>query len=478
MAQQFLHGVETVNVSNGPRPVTEVKTAVIGLIGIAPTGPTNIPILVKNDVDAVQFGKELAGFDIPQALNFIFSYNAGTVIVVNVFDPALHTTDVVDELLSVLSGKLKLGAAPIGAVTIKNNDGSASTFIAGTDYTLDAFGNFVVIGGRIANGTALKFSYKKLNAAAVTNAEIIGSVDANGNRTGMKALDLSFSMFGFRPKILLVPGRSGIKAITDEMLSSADRLKAVALIDSTLGDNVQGAITNRGDATKAFGTSDSRAILCYPFLKGYDVNKDDGGIDTDTNSNFPFSMFYAGLMAWTDKNFGYWDSPSNYEFKGVTGMERPISANLNDPDTDTNALNAVGIVTIFNSFGTGFRAWGNRNASYPTNTQEDNFIALLRTFDVVHESLEMASLPYVDRKITNSMIDDVLHAGNDFISVLVGRGALTQGSRVVFDKAENPPAQLSNGQLVLTVVKDAPAPAERITYKSVIDISLKSRAIG
>jgi phage tail sheath protein FI len=478
MAQQFLHGVETVNIPNGPRPVTEVKTAIIGLIGIAPLGPKNKLTLVKNDVDAAQFGSELPGFDIPQALNFIFGHNAGTVIVVNVFDEVAHTSNVVDEQIPIANGKLKLGFAPIGAVTIKNADGTASALVKGTDYTLDDFGKLVVIAGRIANGTNLKFSYKKLNVAALTDAQIVGTVGGDGNRTGIKALDLSSSMFGFRPKILVVPGRSGKKAIFDEMLSAAERLKAVALIDSTFGDDVQTTITNRGDATKSFGTSDMRAILCYPYLKGYDINKDDGGADTDTNTDFPYSMFYAGLMAWTDKNFGYWDSPSNYEFKGVTGMERPISANLNDADTDTNALNAAGIVTIFNSFGTGFRAWGNRNASYPTNTQEDNFIALLRTFDVVHESLEMASLPYVDRKITNAMIDDVLHSGNDFIAILVGRGALTQGSRVVFDKAENTPAQLSDGQLVLTIIKDAPAPAERITYKSVIDISLKSRAIG
>lgn len=478
MAQQFLHGVETVNISNGPRPVTEVKTAVIGLIGIAPLGPKNKPTLVKNDVDAAQFGSELPGFDIPQALNKIFGFNAGTVIVVNVFDEAAHTSNVVDEVQVVANGKLKLAFAPIGPVTIKNQDGTAAAFVLGTDYTLDEFGKLVVIAGRIANATSLKFSYKKLNAAALTDAEIIGTVGVDGNRTGIKALDLSFSMFGFRPKILITPGRSNKKAIFDEMLSSADRLKAVALIDSNLGDDVATTIADRGDAAKSFGTSNMRAILCYPYLKGYDINKDDGGADTDTNSDFPFSMFYAGLIAWTDKNFGYWDSPSNYEFKGVTGMERPISANLNDADTDTNALNAAGIVTVFNSFGTGFRAWGNRNASYPTNTDEDNFIALLRTFDVVHESLELASLPYVDRKITNAMIDDVLHAGNDFIAILVARGALTQGSRVVFDKAENTPAQLASGQLVLSIIKDAPAPAERITYKSTIDISLKSRAIG
>lgn len=477
MAQTFLHGVETVNLTKGPRPVTEVKTAVIGLVGIAPLGATNIPILVKNDVDAAQFGKELPGFNIPQALNIIFGHNAGTVVVINVFDKDIHTSAVAAEAQTVALGKLKLAFAPIGDVEVLKNDGTASDYVKGTDYTLDEFGNFKVIAGRIPNATTLKFNYDKLNAAAVTNAHVIGEVGVDGSRTGIKAFDLAFTLFGFKPKILIAPGKSSIKAIADELLTSAEKLKAVVLIDSVAGEDVPTTIANRGDATKAFGTSDKRAIPCYPYLKAYDVSKDDGQPGTDTNTNFPFSMFLAGAIAATDKNFGYWWSPSNKELKGVTGLERSISANISDADTDANALNEAGIVTVFNSFGTGFRSWGNRNASYPTNTDTDNFIALLRTFDLVHESLELSALQFVDRPINGAMIEDVLQSGNDFIGILIGRGALTQGSRVVFDRAENSDIQLAAGQVVFTIVKDGPSPAERITYKSIIDISLKSRAI-
>jgi len=472
----FFHGVETVILSTGPRPVTEVKTAVIGLVGIAPTEfGQNVCKLIKNDVDAAQYGKGLPGFNLPQALNQIFAHNAGTVIVVNIFDDITHTTAVVEEPQTILAGKLKLAFAPIGAVVIKDAAGAATAYLKGTDYNLDEFGNLTVIAGRIANNTALKFDYKKLNAAAVTDAHIIGTVGADGNRTGIKAFDLAFNLFGFRPKILIAPGKSATKAIADELLSSADRLKAVAIIDSVYGEDVEDTIANRGDITKAFGTSNKRAILAYPYLKAYDESKDDGGEATDTNTDYPYSPFLAGLMAWNDNANGYWFSPSNKELKGVTGVERPISANISDPDTDANALNEVGILTVFNSFGTGLRSWGNRNASFPTNTETDNFIALLRTFDLVHESLEQSALQFADLPITQALVDDIRQSGNDFIAILVGRGALTEGSKVVFDRAENPNSQLAAGQLVFTIVKDGPSPAERITYKSIIDISLKER---
>lgn len=477
MAQNFLHGVETIETLDGVRPVQEVKTAVIGLVGISPIGPKNICTLVKNDVDAVQFGKQVPGFDIPQSLAHIFAQGAGTVVVVNVFDEATHTTDVVDEVQVVTDGKLKLSAAPIGAVTIKDNAGVASAYVKGTDYTLDEFGNFKVIAGRIPETTSLKFTFKKLNPAAVLSADIIGAVDAGGDRTGIKAFDLAFNLFGFRPKILIAPGRSGIKAVADELLSSANKLRAVILIDGTYGADVAAVIANRGDAATAFGISDKRAIPCYPYLKAYDVSKDDGNADTNTNTDFPYSAFLAGLIAFTDNQFGYWFSPSNKELKSVTGVERAISANLNDASTDANALNAAGIVTVFNSFGTGYRSWGNRNASYPSSLQVDNFIPVLRTFDVVHESLEQAALEFSDRPLTQALIDDIRNSGNNFINVLIGRGALTPGSKVVYDRADNPADALANGNVTFRIIKMGNTPAERITYLSTIDISLLAAAL-
>jgi phage tail sheath protein FI len=477
MAQSFLHGVETIIIDEGSRAVQEVKTAVIGLCGIAPEGPKNKCVLVKNDVDAAVFGKQLPGFDIPQSLSQIFSQGAGLVIVVNVYDETLHTTQIIEELQTVASGKLKLSAAPLGTVTIKNQDGTASNYVKGTDYQINEFGLLTVIAGRIPDNTTLKFDFKKLNPAAVTNAHIIGTVDNAGNRTGIKAWDLAFNTFGFRPKILIAPGRSASKPIADELALSAERLRAVAPIDSTYGADVTVTIANRGNPATAFGSSNKRLIPLYPYLKGYDISKDDGNTDTDTNTDFPYSSFFAGVMALTDKNFGYWFSPSNKELNNVTGVERPISANLNDENTDANLLNAAGITTVFNTFGTGYRTWGNRNASFPTNTQVDNFIALLRTFDVVHESLEQAALQFIDRPITQALVDDIRQRGNNFCKVLIGRGALTEGSRVVYNKGDNSAEQLAAGQITFRIIKMGNTPAERITYKSTIDITLLKASI-
>jgi phage tail sheath protein FI len=473
MSQPFLHGVETIELIEGTRTVQEVRSAVIGLVGIAPNEyGQNTPKLITNDTLAANYGPSLPGFDIPSALEHIFAQGAGTVIVVNVFDDVTHTTAVVEESHAVSGGKIKLSFTPIGAVTLKKADGTASDYVAGTDYTLDVYGNLKVIPGKIPEATTIKFDYKKLNAAAVTTGHIVGTVDGSGNRTGIKALDNCYVLFGFRPKILITPGRSSTKAIATELEAAAERLKAVPVIDGVYGADVATTIANRGDATKAFGTSNKRMILAFPYLKAYDASKDDGNPETDTNTDYPYSPFLAGAMAARDNQFGYWWSPSNMQLKGVTGVERPISANLSDSNTDTNLLNAAGIVTVFNSFATGFRSWGNRNAAYPTSTAADQFINLLRTFDVVHESLEQSAIQFSDRPGTPALVADIRESGNAFVRRLIGRGALTEGSKVVFDSQDNTVEGMAAGNYVFRIIKMGPTPAERITYKSIIDISL------
>ncbi|HZC45433.1 MAG TPA: hypothetical protein VE243_03095, partial [Candidatus Acidoferrum sp.] len=101
MPASFLHGVEVIEVPNGPVPVRVVKSAVIGLVGTAPewavTSPTvaaaiNTPTLVSSALDAAKFGPIVRGYSIPYALAAIQAQGAGQVIVVNVFDPSRHFT--------------------------------------------------------------------------------------------------------------------------------------------------------------------------------------------------------------------------------------------------------------------------------------------------------------------------------------------------------------------------------------------------
>src|ERR1700689_5250521 len=119
MPASFLHGVEVIEVPNGPVPVTAVKSAVIGLVGSAPTwavqSPSvapapNTPTLVSSALDAANFGPLVRGYSIPYALAAIQEQGAGEAIVVNVFDPSRHYTAIAATELSFNThGNISLG---------------------------------------------------------------------------------------------------------------------------------------------------------------------------------------------------------------------------------------------------------------------------------------------------------------------------------------------------------------------------------
>lgn len=97
MSANYLHGIETLEVERGPRSIRVVKSAVIALVGTAPIGPLNTLVLCQGDIDAAQFGPDLAGFSIPQALSGIYDFGAGTVLVINVLNPATHRSTLVGQ---------------------------------------------------------------------------------------------------------------------------------------------------------------------------------------------------------------------------------------------------------------------------------------------------------------------------------------------------------------------------------------------
>ncbi len=580
----FLHGVETIELSAGSVPVTVVKSAVIGLVGIAPKGPSQVLTLVSNKTDAAQFGSPLTGFTIPQALSAIFAQGNATILVANVYDEASHSVSISGENQEVENSRLSLAYNPVndavlkvpavseilataniavtggtvgggnqitqitvGAVDILSGPvafdtdnatssvnvvsdinlgtgthgfsavdtgsgnftlsapvgtgasingttititvggdvtcvvsgsgemstgvtGSAAiTLTSGVDYTIDDYGNVIILNPlKAPEATILDIDYKRLDPALVVSSDIIGDIDATTQaRTGVALFDLSFTLFGMNAKLFIAPKYSTTIAVSSELIALASDFKGMAIVDAPEGTSPVVAFNGRGPlGTINFQTSSERAILLYPHLKDYDAA-------TDSDVVVPFSPYYAGVVSNNDYNNGYWSSPSNIEIKSITGVERTISFAVNNDGTEANLLNSAGIVTVANSFGTGNRVWGNRTAAYPTYTDPKKvFISVRRTADVLHESLELAMLQFIDKPINKGVIDSVRATVLSFMRTLFERGAILGGFSCVFDPAKNTPANLAAGQLIFDITFMPPTPAERITFESFIDISL------
>lgn len=464
MAVNYLHGVETLELNIGPRPVRVVKSAVIGLVGCAPYGPRNQLVLVQSQSQAAAFGPKMDGFTIPKALDAIQKQGAGTVVVINVFDPTTNTTQVTDEAQTVTNGKFVLDYQPLldlgVSVTLAGNPVALNT-----DFTLDDFGNGqIVSGGALSEGDDIEVTYKYFAANTVTNSQLIGTI-TSGVRKGSKLFEECFATFGFKPRLFICPEYITQNAIAVEWIALAEQYKGHCIIDAPKAKTPTEVITARGPlGTLNFNTSSKRAILTYPYFKVYNE-------DTGFEELAPASQFWAGVIAATDNTDGYWFSPSNREVKGIIGVERTITGSINDASTEANLLNENGICTYLNSFGTGLRTWGNRSAAWPTNTAPENFISVQRTADILHESVELAMLPFLDKPITDALIDSIRASVNGFINSLIQRGALVDGV-CEYDPDNNPPTQIALGQLVFNINFMPPTPAERITFLSYIDINL------
>lgn len=462
MPANYLHGIETLEIERGPRAIRVVKSAVIALIGSAPTGPVKTLTLSLNDIDGAQFGTHLPGFSIPEALNGIYDFGAGTVLVYNVLDPEVHKSSLVDQPAGFADNDLlQLDHGALQLLAVKSEDGSA-TYSLGTDYNVDMLSGRVQrisTGGIPINGR-VTVDYTYADPSKVTPADIIGAVSLAGQRSGLLAFQDSYTQFGFFPKIFIAPGFSTLNAVSVELIASAIKMGGVAYIDAPIGTTVQQVIAGRGPTgTINFNTSSDRVRLCYPHVKVYDQATGD--------RLQPLSIRAAGLRAKVDNDNGYWWSSSNKELLGVIGLERPLTAHIDDASSEVNLLNENGITTVFNSFGTGLRLWGNRTAAWPTVTHMRNFENVRRTKDIIDESIRYSSLQFVDMPITDSLIDSIVESVNMFMRKLIGDQALI-GAECWYDPARNPQTEIELGHLLFNYKLTVPLPFERGTFETEI----------
>src|SRR5574344_26627 len=403
MPASFLHGVETIEIEKGARTIRTVKTAVIGLVGTAP---------IQNVDEEFQ------------------TINEPTLIL-NEIDAVKYFGEATDgyTIPQALQAIFDQGAGVVIVVNVFNPEEHESV-------------------------------------ADVTMGDINGAIDATtGKRTGMKAFEDCYSLFGYFPKTIIAPVYCENTAVVSAIKTICDKIRAIGIVDAPVGTTVQEAITGRGpEGTINFNTSSDRIVLCYPHLKVYNSA-------TDSNVLEPYSQRLAGVIAAKDIDKGYHWSPSNTEINGIVGVEKQLTSMINDPTSEVNTLNEAGIVTVFNSYGSGMRTWGNRSAAYPSSTHVTNFINIRRTADILHESVEYSMLQFIDFPIDNGLIDSITESVNAFIRTLIGRGALIDG-KCTYNADKNPVTEIANGHILFDVEFMPPVPAERITFESFIDIEL------
>ena len=94
-------------------------------------------------------------------------------------------------------------------------------------------------------------------------------------------------------------------------------------------------------------------------------------------------------------------------------------------------------------------------------------------FGAKKQYLELAGIPILRRTVEifdrHPLIDAIVESCNAFMRKLKADGAIIDG-KVWFDPADNETTELAAGHVTFTYDFMPPTPAERVTYKSIVNI--------
>ncbi|WP_395600910.1 phage tail sheath subtilisin-like domain-containing protein [Pseudomonas sp. B19125] len=285
----------------------------------------------------------------------------------------------------------------------------------------------------------------KLEDKALQTSAIIGGVKADGTRTGLQALLDGKSRFNAQPRLLVAPGHSATQAVATAMDGLATKLRALAIIDGPNTTDEEAL-----EYAKNFGSK--RIYMVDPGVQQFDtvVSKT---IDS------PASAWAAGMFAYTDAEYGFWASPSNKEFVGITGTTRPIEFLDGDETCRANLLNNANIATIIRD--DGYRLWGNRTLS---SDAKWSFVTRVRTVDIVMDAILAGHKWAVDRSITKTYVSDVTEGLNAFMRDLKNQGAVIN-FEVYADTELNTATQLEQGKVYWNIRFTDVPPAENPNFR-------------
>lgn len=494
MADKFLHGVEVLEIDSGARPIATVKSAVIGIVGTAPDSQLEVKASLQTGTvtanNGITYTSKLAGVlgnkinlrlvdpkTNSAALSVVVSQQDILVTLATSAAGAITTTaaqliaaitasPLAGALVSATATGASTGATVLTAATRQYLDGgqdeafplNVPTLVAGSRLEAAKLGLSGTLPPAMdsifdqAGAVVIVVRVEEGETDQATLANVIGGVDAiTGKYEGVHAFLAAESALGYGPRILIAPGfthqreAGAANAVVAELVGIAERLRAVIYADGPSTTD-SAAIQYRGDwGSKRIKVVDPR------------VTK----LDANGAQVFRYaSPIWAGVQCKVDNDSGFWWSESNQTINGIIGTERPIDFTLGDASSRANILNENEVATIIRQ--DGYRTWGNRTCSADPKWA---FMSVVRTADIIADSLQRAHLWAVDRNITKTYIEDVVEGVNAYLRDLKAMGAIL-GGECWADPDLNSPTQIAQGKVYFDFDFTAPYPAEHITFRS------------
>lgn len=343
------------------------------------------------------------------------------------------------------------------------NGGNGLLTLAGTPYSGSVKPGVYVVTCTAAAANGGTFSVLDPDGVALANASVGVAYDgpvkftiadgADDFEVGDKFRITVAITGGFGATATATVGTVG-NPVAHELEGIIAQLKAVAFID---GPNTtdQAAVLAR----EKYGSE--RLMIVDPFCQIWDT-------ELDAYVPEPSSARFAGVQCRVDRDQGFVKSVSNELIYGIDGVSRPIVYG-----NQTDYLNENCVSTIVN-FGEGYRTWGNR-------TTANTFLSVRRTRDFVNAAIEKAYLEFVDKPLNEANLKFLVESAKAFLRTLEAEGYLLKGSDVWLDEALNPPTELRQGRVKLSIKYEVPPPMEDINivaYQNIQAYTLLLQRVG
>ncbi|EFO9572979.1 phage tail sheath protein [Salmonella enterica] len=297
-------------------------------------------------------------------------------------------------------------------------------------------GNPAVVVVRVDEATAA--------SGTTTEANIIGKVTSDGQRTGLKALLSAEAELNVKPRILGVPGLD-TQAVTNELVITAQKLRGFAY--------ARAVASTKEDAVKYRGNFGQRELmLLWPEMTRQDaVAKKPGDASTVARA--------LGLRAKIDNDTGWHKTLSNVPVNGVDGLSASVYWDLQQTGTDADYLNENCVTTMIRK--NGFRFWGSRTCSSDPLFPFENYT---RTSQVLADTIADAHMWAVDGTLNPQLAKDIVEGVRAKFRQLKTLGYLIDGD-CWYDDSVNTAETLKSGQLLIDYDYTPVPPLENLLFR-------------
>ncbi len=468
MASPYKHGVYISEVPTSLIAPIEGTAGLQVIIGTAPVNmlaepeeAVNKPLLVhsyKEAVGAVGYSSDFEKYTLCESISANFQVvNTAPLVLINVLDPAKHSTDMPETEVDVIDGIAQVQQIGIlvNKLNVKNGD---TAMKLDKDYTVlfnnDGTMNIILLDGGAGDGAAsLTVSGKLLDASKVTDADIVGGVDiAAEKETGMEVIRQIYPKLAMTPGILLAPRFSRSAVVAAAIQAKTKEIngvfKAVCIVDIDSTETGAQKYTDVKQTKERQAVNDPNTYAVWPFAKAGDVV-------------YSGSTLAGALTAYTDavNNDIPNVSPSNKTLS-ISAACLPDGTEVILDQDQANTINSFGVATFLNV--NGFRLWGNNTAAYPGNSDpKDRWFSVRRFLTWAGNTFILTYFQKVDSPANRRLIESIVDSENIRGHSFVARGVCAR-YEITFLEDENPTTDLMNGKITFHQYITPFPPAEHI----------------